>query len=149
VPTEAVFLPNQGEKRTMETVSHFRPVYCLGAFLQTVECLGEESPSFSVKKVGGFPWSKYEIVDSVNPANIFKLVSNFIGSKYHLTKDGITYLTVVFRVGCGNTCRHTDIFMLRENSQWGDVDGSTTTSDLEELYSKGKNYENISKFTNL
>ena len=133
----------------METVSHFRLVYSLGAFLQTVECLGEKSPSFSVKKVGSFPWSKYEIVDSANPANIFKLGSNFIGSKYHLTKDGIAFLNVFFRVGCGNTCRHMHIFTLRENSQLGAIDGSTTTSDLEELYSKGKNYEYISKFTNL
>ena len=130
VPNNAVFLPNNGKKRTVQHISHFKPVYRLGTFLQTIECLGEESPSFSVKKNGSFPSSKFEIVDNANAANIFKLSSNFIGSKYHLTKDGITYLTVAFRIGCGNSCRHTDIFMLKENSLWGALDGSTTTSDL-------------------
>jgi hypothetical protein len=113
VPTDAVFLANKDANRTLQTLVHAKPVYSLGAFLQTIEILGEDSPSFSVKKTRSFPTGKFEFIDNANPDNTFHLVSNFLGSKYHLVKEGITYLTVSFQVGCGHFSRQLDIFILR------------------------------------
>jgi hypothetical protein len=77
-------------------VVHIRPKYWLGSFLQGIELVGDDSSSFSVEKVRSFPGSKYEIIDKARENATFELSSNFLGSKYHLTKDGITHLTITF-----------------------------------------------------
>jgi hypothetical protein len=114
-----------------------------------VEILGNDQPSFSVKKIRSFPTGKFALIDNVNPDNSSELTSNFIGTKYHLVKGGVTHLTISFKAGCGNICRHLDIFTLREKSHWESLDGCRASSDLEELYPRGSNYKHISKLTNL
>lgn len=139
VVSDSVFLPQKDKKETMATVIRVKPVYWLGSFLQTVQVVGDES-SFSVKKVRSFPGSRYELTDHTKESGTFQLTSNFVGSKYQLTKDGITYLTMTFEVGCGSKCRGFNIFTLREKVRWESLFGTDKTQDLEELYSMSNNY---------
>lgn len=114
-----------------------------------MEILGNDQSPFSVKKIRSFPTGKFTIINNANPDKSFELISNFFGTKYHLVKEGVTHLTISFKAGCGNICRHLDIFTLREKSRWESLNGHSDTSDLEELYPKGNNFEHISKLTTL
>lgn len=82
-----------------------------------MDIIGNEY-SLVVKKISSFPYSKYHILDKSKEESCFEVSSNFIGSKYNLRKEGITYLTMVFNVGCASKCRSYTIYSLRDHSKW-------------------------------
>jgi hypothetical protein len=66
----------------------------LASFLKGIVIVGESTPAVRSSKIRSFPSNKFEIIDT--SGNIYELASNFMGSKYQLTKDGITHLTMTF-----------------------------------------------------